>query len=107
MRNVFKADLTREEAAARELLAHAKLAPCPYCGEIMDPGDSLRRPTRSHIWPKGLRSVEAGRTGTVWCCASCTIRKGDMLPSQWLRSLIDRNLVRPKEILEEKSSTEA
>lgn len=30
MRNVLKADLTREEAAASELLTHAKLVPCPY-----------------------------------------------------------------------------
>ena len=106
MRNVLKADLTREEAAARELLAHAKLVPCPYCGEIMDPGDSLRRPTRSHIWPKGIRSVEEGRVGTVWCCAACTIRKGDMLPSQWLRSLIDRGLVKRRDPVHERSSTE-
>lgn len=106
MRNVRKADLGREHAAALELMAIAQMVPCPYCGDLMDPANPMKRPTRSHIWPKGIRSVEEGRVGTVWCCAACTIRKGDMLPSQWLRSLIDRGLIRRKEPVSEKTSTE-
>lgn len=73
---------------AMRLLYTTVPLPCAYCDETM----TLRRdhlaPTKDHLWPRGTRSMEDGRSGTVWCCAKCNRRKADMMPSAWLAMLI-------------------
>lgn len=77
-----------DDAAAAVLLALAPVLPCAYCGAPMDPCDPLRRPTRDHIWPRRLRSLNAGRIGRVWCCGSCNLRKADKSPAEWLAEIM-------------------
>ncbi len=76
--------MTDQEAAHVLMSMCFRVLPCAYCGVDMDSSDPSRRPTRDHIWPKGMRSIEQGRTGTVWCCHGCNIKKGNMTPSEWL-----------------------
>lgn len=74
----------KDYEAADALRDLAPQMPCAYCGELMVHGDPRRHPTRDHIWPKAVRSISAGRTGKIWCCALCNNEKGDMMPSEWL-----------------------
>lgn len=73
--------------AAAAIRRAARTMPCAYCGELMDYSTPAKVPTRDHIWPKAVRSIAEGRIGRVWCCQSCNIRKGDMMPSEWLKTL--------------------
>lgn len=73
--------------AAQFLRQLARTMPCAYCGEMMDYSSPAKVPTRDHIWPRLVRSITEGRTGKVWCCHACNIRKGDMMPAEWLAVL--------------------
>jgi 5-methylcytosine-specific restriction endonuclease McrA len=84
-------------AAAWKILTRGKPMPCAYCGNDMIYGDQKRHPTRDHIWPKAVRSISEGRIGRVWCCASCNLAKGDMMPSEWLKVLTGRNEIEESE----------
>lgn len=76
--------------AAAALVERAPKMPCSYCGQPMEYGHPELQPTRDHIWPKAVRSMDAGRTGKLWCCAKCNLEKGDMMPSEWLARLQSR-----------------
>lgn len=73
--------------AAQELRRLSHTMPCAYCGQLMDYSSLARTPTRDHVWPRKVRSIAEGRTGKVWCCHACNIRKGDMMPAEWLAVL--------------------
>lgn len=77
----------KEYEAAAALAEMSAQMPCTYCRKPMVQGHSQLQPTRDHIWPKVMRSMEGGRTGKVWCCAKCNFEKGDMMPSEWLARL--------------------
>lgn len=76
-----------DKIAAQALRDRAQPMPCAYCGDLMIYGDQKKHPTRDHIWPKAVRSISEGHTGTVWCCAECNLKKGDMMPSEWLAAI--------------------
>lgn len=76
-----------DDAAAHLLKADAHTLPCAYCGVPMTYDDQKTYPTRDHVWPKDMRSIEAGRTGKVWCCHQCNMRKGNKSPSHWLSEI--------------------
>lgn len=76
--------------AAAMIMDVAVQAYCTYCRKQMAWRGKERRITRDHIWPKAMRNIEAGRTGTVWCCAECNQAKADKSPAEWLAEVHER-----------------